>query len=243
MQARFSLATDDRILVVAPHPDDDVLGCGALLAAAAEGGVPVCVVYVTDGSRSHPGSRRFPAQRVRAIREREALAALAHCGIASSAATFLRVPDGQCESLAAHERTLVGVCLADILAAFRPTIVFAPWLRDPHPDHRAVARLVREVISQRPKGQGHRARRRYLEYPVWLAERGVASEVPRDDEGSRFAFWFDATLAQRKRIALAEHRSQTSGLIDDVPAPCRLSPAMLERACTSPETYFEPRDV
>ncbi|GAC1299959.1 MAG: PIG-L family deacetylase [Vulcanimicrobiaceae bacterium] len=242
-EARFSFATADRIAVVAPHPDDDVLGCGALLAAAADGGIAVAVWYVTDGSQSHPASRRFPPQRVRAIREREALAALARCGIPPSAAAFLRVPDGRTAALSARESAAVCERLVAAFAAFRPTIVLAPWRRDPHPDHRAVARLSRAAVARLPAGAGGAVRPRYVEYPVWLAERGLAWEVPRRSEVRRLAFAFDAASEERKRAAVGAHRSQTSGLIDDDPAAFRLSDAMLARACASPERYFEARRV
>lgn len=239
----FSFATSDRIAVVAPHPDDEVLGCGALLAAAAQAGVPVSVAYITDGSQSHPASRRFPPQRVRAIREREALAALASCGFAATTATFFRVPDGCCETLAAHDRSHVLARLAAAFAAFEPTIVLAPWRRDPHPDHRAVARLARAAFVRLVAAAPLPARPRYVEYPVWLQERGNASELPRDDEVRRLAFAFGAALGERKRAALSAHRSQTGALIDDDPQAFRLSEAMFERACASPESFYEACDV
>lgn len=241
--ARLALATHDRIVAIAPHPDDDVLGCGALLCAAAGAGLPVAVTYVTDGARSHPHSKRFPAQRVRAIRECEALAALERCGIRPSAATFLRLPDGGCESLA--PRAFASACesLARIFATCDPTIVLAPWRRDPHPDHRAVARLVREARAlARSLARDGASAPRLLEYPVWLAERGAAHDDPRCDEAHEIVFAFDRELAARKRAALAMHRSQTTGLIDDDPMAFRLSETMLARVCDSPERYYEAND-
>lgn len=47
-----------RLVIVAPHPDDETLGCGLLIAAAVRAGVRVAVIALTDGQASHPGSRR-----------------------------------------------------------------------------------------------------------------------------------------------------------------------------------------
>jgi hypothetical protein len=66
-----ALRPDDRLLIVAPHPDDEVLGCGGLMATAAAQGIPVRVVYLTSGdaftvaaaltARTAPDPRRMPA--------------------------------------------------------------------------------------------------------------------------------------------------------------------------------------
>jgi len=229
----LTLRAQDRIAVVAPHPDDDVLGCGAVLAAAAAGGVPSAVFFMTDGSRSHPGSRRYPPQRMRALREREALAALERCGVAPMAATFFRAPDGACESSATPPRVALGERLAAALIAFAPTIVFAPWRRDPHPDHRVVASLAARASARCS------VRPRYVEYPVWLAERGEAHEGPMPLEVRALAFAFAVPIAAQKRAAIGEHRSQLGAVVEDDPAAFALSPAMIERACTSPELFFE----
>lgn len=235
--APFRLHDCDRIAVVAPHPDDDVLGCGALLAAATAMDVPISVVYVTDGSQSHPRSLRFPPQRMRALRECEALAALARCGVASAAATFLRFPDGRCASLEANERSVLRARLAGALVAFEPTIVFAPWRRDPHPDHRTVAGFVSLALSDVRERCGLAPRS--IAYPIWLDERGDAADRPSSGEVRHYGFAYDASAAARKRAAIAAHRSQTGALVHDDPNAFALSRAMIERACTSPEAFYE----
>ena len=72
-----SVRTLGRTVVLAPHPDDESLGCGGLLARLAAHGVPARVVVVTDGAQSHPGSAAYPPERLRALREAEARAAVA----------------------------------------------------------------------------------------------------------------------------------------------------------------------
>ena len=66
-----------KILVVAPHPDDETLGCGGLISLLAQNGSAFYIVFVTDGSASHRNSRAWPSARLAAQREQEARNALA----------------------------------------------------------------------------------------------------------------------------------------------------------------------
>ncbi len=81
------------VVVLAPHPDDESLGCGGLLAAAASCGRAAAVIFISDGGASHRNSRRYPPRLLRSLREEEALAALAALGRAPGAAHFLRLED------------------------------------------------------------------------------------------------------------------------------------------------------
>lgn len=57
-----ALTAGKAVTVLAPHPDDESLGCGGALAAAVESGQDVTVVALTDGSGSHPKSKEFPPE-------------------------------------------------------------------------------------------------------------------------------------------------------------------------------------
>lgn len=97
-----------RLLVIAPHPDDETLGCGGVIARAARDGVPVAVVFVTqgDGSRA-TAAREFkrlqprPAQLIAMgrMRQEEARAALTALGVSGDALHFLGYPDGGIDEL------------------------------------------------------------------------------------------------------------------------------------------------
>jgi LmbE family N-acetylglucosaminyl deacetylase len=80
-------------LVVAPHQDDESLGCGGTIALLRAAGVPVRVLFISDGSGSHPGSRRYPPQALTALRNAEAREALALLGVDPAESTFLALPD------------------------------------------------------------------------------------------------------------------------------------------------------
>ena len=151
------------LVVVAPHPDDETLGCGATIARAATAGSPVTVVVVSDGSRSHESSI-VSASELAAIRRSEARAAVARLG-GGVHLRFLDFPDGALpESVPAMARALESV-FDDVPA----DIVLSPMLAEPHPDHAAVARAVRIARSRRA------ASGELLEYPVWLWSRWPGS--------------------------------------------------------------------
>ena len=95
-------AEGDRVLVIAPHPDDDILGVGSTIAAFREEGIPVLVVFLTSGDANVAGQRLVTmnpflfAAEFRAIgtrRQKEAVVALGRLGVAPSNAIFLNYPD------------------------------------------------------------------------------------------------------------------------------------------------------
>lgn len=184
---------DDRPLaVLAPHPDDETLGCGALLFDAAALGTECHVICVTDGSRSHPASRRWPALRLAVERQAElhrAMAILApkaridwlghpDCAAPSDAETALRVSD----------------LLPD------RALVLASWAGDPHVDHESVAQLARHAATHRPDIS-------LTFYPIWgrFGDWRAPARLIRSSAAARAA----------KARALACHRTQMSALIDD----------------------------
>ena len=80
-------------IILAPHPDDEVIGCGALIAASARAGRAPVIVYVTDGSGSHPNSRLFPRPVLTALRQHEACLAADVLGVISTRMHFMGLRD------------------------------------------------------------------------------------------------------------------------------------------------------
>jgi LmbE family N-acetylglucosaminyl deacetylase len=218
------------LVVVAPHPDDDVLGCGALIARVAPR-MPVRVVYVTDGAASHDGSPTYPPARLREVREREARRALCQLGVVTPP-VFLGWPDGTvpCADDVSAVPLLAG--LRDAVPTDEDVAVAVPWRRDPHCDHRAVTSLVDAVLRER-----QRASR--FEYAVWLGVIGDASDEPAPGEGIAIEIESRPWL-RAKRAALREHRSQLGGLITDAARSFELPEALLMRALGPVERFVIP---
>jgi LmbE family N-acetylglucosaminyl deacetylase len=214
------------LVVVAPHPDDDVLGCGGAIAIAAERDLPIHVLYVTDGAASHPGSVAFPPPRLKAVREAEARTALA-CLAPDASTSFFGWPDGtvpQPGDERAHP------LLALLRAAFAAgSLILAPWRRDPHPDHRAVSALVCATVARRDDLH-------HAEYFVWLDERGAAADARAADEGTLIELDIARHVAA-KRNALAEHRSQLGALITDARENFVLPEGLIARSGAPIERY------
>jgi len=120
-----------RVLVLAPHPDDESLGCGGTTALLAQGGASVRVLCVTDGT-STPGTGLTQAE-VGRRRRSEATSACRVLGLPEP--LFLGLPDGAVEAMVTELAAMVEEHVADT----RASAIFAPWPGDGHRDHVAVA--------------------------------------------------------------------------------------------------------
>lgn len=131
------------ILVLAPHPDDEVLGCGGTLALASESGARVHVLVVFDGAAGDPDGH-FESSTYAQRRRREALAAGERIGV--SGYTFWELPEGHWATEA--EIDAGALRLQALIAELRPEVVLAPWEGDGHRDHQTVARTLRRVLER-----------------------------------------------------------------------------------------------
>jgi LmbE family N-acetylglucosaminyl deacetylase len=196
--------------IVAPHPDDEVLGIGGLMASLAAKGMQVRVVSVTDGAASHPGSRRWTPQRLATARSRELQAALQDLD-ARIASTQLDIPDG---AVAEHRANLEAYVTKHCR---REDLLLTTWRLDGHPDHEACGDAV--------VAAGKRIGARVLEYPVW-AWHWSAPVAPEFPWARALRLDLDAALRIRKRAAIGNFLSQ---LDDDDDRPPVLPTHVLER--------------
>lgn len=211
-----------RLVVVAPHPDDEILACGGLLQMLAASAPAPLFVAVTDGEASHPGSSAWPPARLRATRPGETLAALRCLGLDGPAMLRLGIADG---GVTAAEGALARR-LGDILAP--GDVVVTTWRYDGHPDHEACARACAEAAAQ--------CGARTLEVPIWGWHWSTPGDAAMPLAQARKLALPQAVLA-RKRAAMACFRSQvlpdaSRGAEAVVPA------AALERVLNPFELYF-----
>ncbi|MGE7413330.1 PIG-L deacetylase family protein [Methylobacterium tarhaniae] len=216
------------IVVVAPHPDDESLGCGGLIAEACARAVPVRLVVVSDGVGSHPNSASHPPGRLRALREAETLAAADALGLPAGSVTFLRLPDRFVPASGPGAEAAVA-CIAEAARACGAGALFVTWAHDPHCDHAASAALARQ--AQALLGDVS-----LYAYPVWGWTLPPETEVGAAPRGARLGV---ARHLPAKAAAIAAHRSQTTDLIADDPAGFRLEPAMLARFARAHEIFLE----
>ena len=135
-------------VVVAAHPDDEVLGVGGTIALLAAMGVRLRLVAVTDGEYSHRGLADPAALAERRVAE--TATALRLLGAQDTEVIRLRLPDA---GLTWRETEITEV-LRELTDGFDGCL--APWLRDAHADHEVTGRSAR------------RAREESLGYPIWM---------------------------------------------------------------------------
>jgi glycosyltransferase involved in cell wall biosynthesis/LmbE family N-acetylglucosaminyl deacetylase/uncharacterized coiled-coil protein SlyX len=132
--------TGKRVLVLAPHPDDETFGCGGSLALHAGAGDPVKVVFLTGGSRGD-SSGTVDQQTYLQIREEEARRACSRLGVYD-------LEFWGCEDRKLAECPGVLSRIIGLLDDYRPGLVYAPSALEFHPDHRATASLLCEAIKK-----------------------------------------------------------------------------------------------
>jgi LmbE family N-acetylglucosaminyl deacetylase len=216
------------LVIIAPHPDDESLACGGLIAEASAEGRPTRVVIVSDGTGSHPASKAYPKARLRDLRESEARDAVKELGLdPDKDIVFLRMPDRfvpRDGPFAEWAADYIVACAEEVGAA----ALFVSWRHDPHCDHQASYCLAR-TASRRLTAV------KLFEYTVWGAALPAATPVERA-EGFRLEI---GRHLARKRCAIDAHRSQTTNMIADDPNGFRLTANDLARFALNYEFFFE----
>jgi LmbE family N-acetylglucosaminyl deacetylase len=137
----------EKVVVLAPHMDDETIGCGGTLALHAERGAQITVVFLTDGRNGSTeinmlyGEERERRQKEFVeLRTTEARAALQRLGV--NRMICLDAEDGaleRCEWAAEQ--------LREVLLKQQPELVYLPFYLEEHPDHRAVSRVLLEAAA------------------------------------------------------------------------------------------------
>ncbi len=189
---RVDLTAVRSAVVIAAHPDDEVLGFGGSLALLARAGARLRVVVLTDGEASHPESTAAPAD-LAAVRRIEDTAGPALLAASQPEVVRLALPDS---ALAEHADVLAGR-LEELVAGFE--VCAAPWSLDAHPDHETAGHAARRACA--PTGVA------LLEYPVWTWH-WAAPDDPRVPWSRAARVDLPAWAVELKQAAIACHASQ-----------------------------------
>ena len=186
-----SLLAQRSLIVIAPHPDDETLGCGGLLAWAARSDLLRHVVFLTNGEGSHPDS----THDIATIRRGEAMLAAAHLGLGPAHLSFMGLPDTGLLALGGEQRLWATHWLRCLAAERSPCLIVVTADTDPHCDHRAACALVQESVRGLPGVE-------VMTYPIW-------SWLLLDEPGAVHGLRIDIT-AQRsiKASAIEAYASQ-----------------------------------
>lgn len=201
-------------LIVAPHPDDELIGAAGLIASLMRRGTDVHVAVVTDGAASHPNSRKWPRRRLIAARQMETRHALRRLGVVRGAIHFLGLPDGG---------TTVDDCRRVLSRQIRRLprldLIVGPTRDDAHLDHQAVAIALETAARHVP----------LLGYRVWPPQplrRGRLSALP--------------VSSAAKRSLIRFHHTQLGHIRDD-PEGFQIMPRELDAFSRPLERYVSLR--
>jgi LmbE family N-acetylglucosaminyl deacetylase len=196
----------DSVVIVAAHPDDEVLGAGGLISVLAAAGARLRLVAVTDGEGSHRGRAEPTALAWR--RTAETTAALRALGAEAADVIRLRLPD---TGLAGREDELAAA-LEPLTAGFG--LCLAPWDGDLHPDHETAGRAARRAArpgakdARVPWSAGGARGTRVLLYPIWMWHWASPAD-PRVPWHRALRVPLPPSAAARKRAAIGRFASQT----------------------------------
>jgi len=156
MSDTLTLASSDRVLILAPHPDDESIATGGLIQSARSAGATVRVIVLTDGD-NNPWPQRWIEKRWRIDalarrrwgmrRREEARTALRILGLDADDAVFLGLPDMGLTDLLMHNDQDIVRELRAQFDEFRANLLIMPAVSDRHPDHSAAHILARAALA------------------------------------------------------------------------------------------------
>lgn len=215
-------------LIVAPHADDESLGCGGVISLLRKYGQTVYILLLSDGTLSHPNSIEYPSEKLRDLREQELINAAEILNVPTENIIFCRYPDRNVPSIQDKGFDVAVTSISKMMSMINPQSIFVPWRRDPHPDHKAAFQLINAAETSNAK---------IYEYPIWLTELGESGDEPTNEESMPFRLNISSVLSQ-KQEAISKHLSQITDLIKDDPEGFQLSQEMLDQFNVPYETFF-----
>lgn len=208
-------------VVIAPHPDDEVLGCGAAILAKTAAATPVRIVFVTDGTASRHPARLSPTAIGR-LRRLEATAAAAALGVSAEDVTFLGMPDGALRGVTGDLITE----LRSLLRQWRPDTVLVTSDLDAHDDHHATCVAATRAASDVGVP--------LWEYPIWFWTSFPLPHPPQPSGTLR-------ALLRRPlvRVDAAPYLDRKQQAFDAYASRQALGPLLLRSCFRSSELYLE----
>ena len=216
---RPALSLTDKTVIIAPHPDDEVIGCAGLIRALVERGTLPHVVILTGGEGSHRGCCDTSAEEIIAARHQLTLKAAATLGLPESHIHCLNYPDGGVAL--EHSET---ESLRELLVQLSPKALFVPHHGEGWSDHLQAAEITKHLMAGKDAA--------IYEYCVWMWYYNV--------------WHLDRKHARVLRMSRAQHQRKLSAMEQYVTplAPCGkpwsgvLPKTFLKAAEWDKELYF-----
>lgn len=230
-QGAIPVAALSPILIASPHPDDETLGCGGLIACCARLACSVTVLAMTNGEASHPGDSTWQ-ERLGKIRKQEQQNALKTLGLTDPHVISLALPDGGLDHLDFEQYERLHDLILGVIQSRSIRAVFVPAVDDCHADHRVTAKLLAKVALSHPV-------KHFFSYQIWPPE----VRLPRVSANEREYVHDISDLLGVKRDAIHRHRSQLSVIDPDHTEGFRMPSALLEAKLENTESFALVRDI
>lgn len=216
--------TNKSVMIFSPHQDDETLGCGGLICLKSKLNVPVKVVFITDGQKSHESTPwiKAPVNLIQ-VRKQEAISALNVLGVKASNVKFLDFIDGTLNSLT-NEQTLGAVHkITELIQIYQPGEIYVPHRHDNHPDHEFTYKLVQAAIEL------SKIQVELWQYPIWIFwESPIFFKTKLQDLAGAYQLAINSVI-NKKEQALAQYESQHP----------ILPPQFMKSTLTPYEIYFK----
>jgi LmbE family N-acetylglucosaminyl deacetylase len=210
-------------MVFSPHQDDETFGCGGMIAQKREQGVPVAVVFLTDG-QGGGNSDAESNNKIVQIRKQESIKALTILGVELSNIYFLDKQDGSLLNLKNEEKQYTISQIAGLLKKYKPEEVYVPHKKDCHRDHEASYELVKAAIGEA------KIQVELIQYPIWLFWRApLFIMLKLQDIAAAYSLSI-ASVQEKKNQAIAAYTSQLGSL----------PPGFVKRFFGGYEIFFKP---
>ena len=154
-RCRPSLRLMANTIIIAPHPDDEVIGCAGLIQALTENGTPPHVIIMTGGEGSHRGCCKTSSEKIISARHQLTINAATTLGLPESHIHTLAYPDGGIAT--GHTETEK---LQRLLNELLPQTVFVPHKGEGWSDHILSAEIIKELLNKQQVS--------IYEYCVWM---------------------------------------------------------------------------
>lgn len=196
--------SDRPTIVIAPHQDDETLGCGGLIALKRQFGIHVAVVFLTDGGANDLTVNAGNEDHI-GLRRQEAIAALKILGVPRSDIHFLNYPDGKLQELSESERQELMRQLIELIQQYQAEEIYVPHGKDGHRDHEAAFQIVQTALTKLSRTI------ELFQYPIWLFwQRSFLHLKPQDLTGAcRLEI---ASVRTQKQSAIQVYQSQLPSL-------------------------------
>ena len=230
----------DAIVVFAPHPDDEILACGGVIAKRIVEGYRVLVIFLTDGSNSlkeigvfsHPTPSEYGV-----IRKDEAKRAAKAIGLREDNLHFLDIEDRSLE----ERREIAQKGIMELLYRYSPVEVYLPQEKEYHVDHRVANCLIRKSIDQlkiQPVRYEYAVAWRFpLNLLVRIRPKKICDLIISELLNRRIVSVDISRFLSKKRAALNEYRSQTEIIFPNQKKPA-MKKSFVQRFLSNEEVFF-----